>query len=107
MGGPWGHDYSVERSEGEAVKRNRSYSRKGSGWLTVLLVGCILAAPIASIGAGRETVQLDSFLEALGFIKLKNDPDAPDFTLQDVSGKSVRLADQRGKVVFLTFWTTW
>lgn len=34
-------------------------------------------------------------------------PAAPDFTLQDLSGKTWRLSDQRGKVVLLDFTTTW
>jgi peroxiredoxin len=32
---------------------------------------------------------------------------APEFTLQDSSGKTMRLKDYRGKVVLLDFWATW
>jgi len=32
---------------------------------------------------------------------------APDFSLQDLNGRTVRLRDLRGKVVFLNFWATW
>jgi len=32
---------------------------------------------------------------------------APDFVAQDLQGQAVRLSAQRGKVVFLNFWTTW
>jgi peroxiredoxin len=30
-----------------------------------------------------------------------------DFTLKDLDGKTVRLADYQGKVVLLEFWATW
>ncbi len=33
--------------------------------------------------------------------------EAPDFTLQDISGHPIHLWDLRGKVVVLDFWATW
>ena len=32
---------------------------------------------------------------------------APEFALSDLDGTTVRLADQRGRVVLLFFWATW
>jgi cytochrome c biogenesis protein CcmG/thiol:disulfide interchange protein DsbE len=36
-----------------------------------------------------------------------NHPQAPAFTLTDVDGKQLSLADLKGKVVLLDFWATW
>jgi peroxiredoxin len=32
---------------------------------------------------------------------------APDFSLTDLSGKTIKLADFKGKVLFFNFWATW
>jgi thiol-disulfide isomerase/thioredoxin len=37
----------------------------------------------------------------------QTDTVAADFTLQDMSGKNVKLSDYKGKVVLLEFWATW
>jgi len=34
-------------------------------------------------------------------------PQAPEFTLEDLSGNPVTLSSLKGKVVFLNFWATW
>lgn len=32
---------------------------------------------------------------------------APQFVLRDINGRTVRLSDQKGKVVLINFWATW
>lgn len=32
---------------------------------------------------------------------------APDFTLQDINGKIIKLSDYKGQVIILNFWATW
>jgi thiol-disulfide isomerase/thioredoxin len=32
---------------------------------------------------------------------------APDFSLKDLNGNTVKLSDYKGKIVFLNFWATW
>ena len=41
------------------------------------------------------------------YVKPENRKIAPDFTLNDSTGKAVRLSELRGAVVLLNFWATW
>lgn len=42
-----------------------------------------------------------------GIASFASDDAAPDFTLTDLSGKSLSLSDFKGKVIFVNFWATW
>jgi thiol-disulfide isomerase/thioredoxin len=69
-------------------------------WLVALASGFLLGL------AGFACAAPDP-LEALGLQAPKEQVEAPDFTLPDISGKKLRLKDLRGKVIFLNFFATW
>jgi len=74
----------------------RSY-RRG---LILLAALALAAAP----GCARKGTQSESAIPAnAGTIGSQ----APEFALQDLSGKTVRLGDYAGKVVIVDFWATW
>ena len=67
-----------------------------------LVVVAIVAAGMLFIGfhmARRSTPG--------GMPRITKSAPAPDFTLQSLDGKNVRLSDLRGKAVLLNFWATW
>jgi len=66
------------------------------GWNLVLALA--MATPAA---AAKHYFQL------LGLQPPKEAVEAPDFSLKDLNGRTVRLTDFRGKVVFLNFFATW
>jgi thiol-disulfide isomerase/thioredoxin len=91
---------------------------KSPGWLQILLavtlLSCVLpfvaldsapaaTAPGANNGGGQEGQQSEE-----GVIRFIRDPDAaPEFAVKGMDGKTVSLAEARGKVVLLNFWATW
>jgi peroxiredoxin len=75
----------MDRPASAAARRRRWFA-------AVLALGFLSAAP-----ARAEDIEVQEPV-AVGAV-------APDFTLADTAGKSVRLSDFKGKAVLLTFWS--
>jgi thiol-disulfide isomerase/thioredoxin len=69
----------------------------------ILLIGCSRAPAPAASASGSDT---PGGAPAASSPAPASDP-APAWTLKDLAGKSVSLADFRGKVVVLDVWATW
>lgn len=65
-----------------------------------LAAAALPLALLISCGGGTDRVRAAVKTE-------KDRKAAPAFTLKDSNGKSVSLADYKGKVVLLNFWATW
>src|SRR5215471_17519267 len=65
----------------------------------VLIYGIVALCLIGLYLAGRHTAQAPKATAAGNA--------APDFSLTDIDGKKLNLADFKGKVVLLDFWATW
>lgn len=66
----------------------------------VLLIVVIVIAVVVYEGARRNSHSKGGHPGAV-------DSSAPQFSLQDLDGKSLALANYQGKVVLLNFWATW
>ena len=70
----------------------------------IILIAALMAFGFGLYAQTPEEEELDAKYAAS---LLKAGTDAPDFTLNDLSGKPVRLSDFRGKTVVLVFWASW
>ena len=52
-------------------------------------------------------LRIGELLEAANVYKFDNPVKAPDFNLTSVKGSDIGLNQYRGKIVLLSFWTTW
>ena len=65
----------------------------------ILIYGIVALCLLGLYLAGRRTAQKPK-PSASGNL-------APDFTVTDIDGRKLSLADYKGKVVLLNFWATW
>ena len=82
--------------------------------LSVAMFGASLAAIVSSTACSRgPNTSSVSASDSKGPASKPAKPEdligkaAPAFTLADATGKSIHLADYKGKVVLLDFWATW
>jgi cytochrome c biogenesis protein CcmG/thiol:disulfide interchange protein DsbE len=100
-----------------AMSRHRQWKWAAAAAFAGVSTAGVLAFPPARAFAGRcmaacvsETTRVRDAIWATAATTVSDGPSralAPDFTLQDASGRDVRLGDLRGKVVLLNFWATW
>jgi hypothetical protein len=70
-------------------------------------VGSVLAALAAAVWLVTPVLAAPPDFAALEVQPYDPPKAAPELALPDLDGRTVRLADQRGKVVLLFFWATW
>jgi peroxiredoxin len=81
--------------------RKKNHQKRSSG----LKWGLVAVALIATVTLYYVNISPSAPLRNPAFSETKQE--APDFTLNDIDGRPVSLADYRGKVVILDFWAPW
>ncbi len=87
-------------------------------WIAAVLTGLAVAGGFAFFLArpvppavvergGEATLEIASLLKDLDLIRPSRPQAAKEFSIPTIERTTFRLADYRGKVVFLNFWATW
>lgn len=71
--------------------------------LTAILLVISLAGPVA---AADDAAEIDALFKKLGIVKIKKTQPVYG-QVKDLNDKIVELSSFKGKIYFLTFWTTW
>jgi cytochrome c biogenesis protein CcmG/thiol:disulfide interchange protein DsbE len=74
-----------------------------------LILFSLLFCFCVTMSSGMSRIRKEKTAEEKAVKKEESAPKvpAPEFTLEDLSGRKVALSDQKGKLVFLNFWATW
>lgn len=71
------------------------------------IIGAALALALAAAPGPLSAAKDEGLYQALQLLRPEKPLPAREFTLPAPGGAKVRLADFKGKVVFLNFWATW
>lgn len=82
----------------------------GGWWLTRPEPGApaiVRRAPPSPIDGPTDVPGVDRLVERLGALRPSPPRKAEEFAVPAPDGRTIRLSDHRGRVVFLNFWATW
>ena len=86
------------------MRPERSAIAQLAGAIGFLWLAAALLAPANSLAVSDD---VRSLLRDLSIQVPSREVGAPQFSLPDVKGASVRLADYKGRAVMIYFWTTY
>jgi cytochrome oxidase Cu insertion factor (SCO1/SenC/PrrC family) len=67
----------------------------------------LLACAVALVAAAPPAAAAEPDWASFGAVAYEPPKSAPAFSLPDLDGRAVALADLRGKVTLVFFWATW